>query len=71
MLQKKLASILKAQGSLREAVFYYDEALKSGGPKPDIYTELADVYETQGEPTKASYARDKAHQLEKTIQKGR
>ena len=55
-MQKKLAEILRAQGHLRESVFYFSEALKSatGDLGCEIQFELAEVIEIQGEMEKAA-----------------
>ena len=54
--QKRLAEILKAQGHLKEAAFYFGEALKKGMGEfaCEAQFELAEVYETEGDLPKAA-----------------
>ena len=49
-MQKKLAEILKAEGHLKEAVFYFQQALKKAPDelKPEIESELSEAYALQG-----------------------
>ena len=51
-----MAEILRAQGHLREAAFYFSEALKRAPSDLacEINFELAEVYETQGDMEKAA-----------------
>jgi tetratricopeptide (TPR) repeat protein len=54
--QKRLGELLKAQGHLKEAAFYFSEALKkaTGDFACEVEFELAEVYETKGDLQQAA-----------------
>ena len=54
--QKKLAQIIKAQGHPKEAVIYYQDALKNAPLEAscEIGLDLGELYETQGDVANAS-----------------